>query len=133
MSKTKSLVWTAVGALAVLGVLLVPGAKGGPHEVVIRDGKFQPQEAYLGEGDTMVFIHDDGEAVHTVTADDGSFDSSPGCRTGSETDCLNAGETWQHKFAAIGRFPYHSKTHPDVKGVVIVVEKGTGPSSTMPR
>ena len=132
MSRTKSLVWSAVGALAALGVLLVPGAKGA-HEVVIRDGRFQPQESYLGEGDTMVFIHDDGEAVHTVTADDGSFDSSPGCRTGSEKDCLNAGETWEHKFAKIGRYPYHSRTNPEVTGVVIVVEKGTGPSSTMPR
>jgi plastocyanin len=129
MSKTKSLVWSAVAAAGVLVVLLVPAAKGA-HEVVIRGGQFQPQESYLGEGDTMVFIHDDGDAVHTVTADDGSFDSSPGCTTGSEKDCLVAGETWNYKFATIGRFPYHSKTHPEVKGVIVVVEKGTGPSTT---
>ena len=129
MSKTKAMAWSAVGAVAALAVLLVPSAKGA-HEVVIRDGQFQPQETYLGEGDTMVFIHDDGDAAHTVTADDGSFDSSPGCATGSEKDCLSAGETWKHKFATVGRFPYHSKTHPEVKGVIVVVEKGTGPSTT---
>ncbi|MGH8993130.1 MAG: cupredoxin domain-containing protein [Acidimicrobiia bacterium] len=129
MSKTKSLAWSAVGALAALGVLLVPGAKGA-HEVVIRDGKFQPQESYLGQGDTMVFIHDDGDASHTVTADDGSFDSSPGCTKGTEEDCLNAGETWEYNFAKVGRYPIHSKTNPAVKGVIIVVEKGTGPSTS---
>jgi plastocyanin len=129
MSKTRSVAWSAVAAAGVLAVILVPAAKGA-HEVVIRDGQFQPQESYLGQGDTMVFIHDDGDAVHTVTADDGSFDSSPGCSTGSEKDCLVAGETWSYKFATIGRFPYHSKTHPEVKGVVVVVEKGTGPSTT---
>jgi plastocyanin len=133
MSKTKAMTWSAVGAVAALAVLLVPGAKGAPHEVVIRDGQFQPQESYLGEGDTMVFIHDDGDAVHTVTADDGSFDSSPGCKQGTEKDCLSAGETWEYKFPTVGRFPIHSKTHPEVKGVIVVVEKGTGPSSTMPR
>ncbi len=129
MSKGKTLVWSAVGAVAALAVLLVPGAKGA-HEVVIRDGRFQPQESYLGQGDTMVFIHDDGDAVHTVTADDGSFDSSPGCTTGSEPDCLKAGETWKYKFPTVGRFPYHSKTNPEVTGVIVVVEKGTGPSTT---
>lgn len=130
MSKTRSLVWAAVGALSALGVLLVPGAQGAPHEVVIRDGRFQPQQAYLGEGDTMVFIHDDGHAVHTITADDGSFDSSPGCKSGSEEDCLVAGEIWEHKFDRIGEYPYHSKTNPNVTGVIVVVEKGTGPSSS---
>jgi plastocyanin len=133
MSKVKAMTWSAVAAVAALAVLLVPGAKGAPHEVVIRDGQFQPREAYLGEGDTMVFIHDDGDAVHTVTADDGSFDSSPACKKGTEQDCLSAGETWEYKFATVGRFPIHSKTHPEVKGVIVVVEKGTGPSSTMPR
>jgi plastocyanin len=118
-----------MAAVGVLAVLLVPGAKGA-HEVVIRDGQFQPAESYLGEGDTMVFIHDDGKAVHTVTADDGSFDSSPGCSAGTEQDCLTAGETWKYKFAKVGRFPYHSKTNPDVKGVIVVVEPGTGPSTT---
>jgi plastocyanin len=133
MSKVKAMTWSAVAAVAALAVLLVPGAKGAPHEVVIRDGQFQPRESYLGEGDTMVFIHDDGDAVHTVTADDGSFDSSPACTKGTEQDCLSAGETWEYKFAKVGRFPIHSKTHPEVKGVIVVVEKGTGPSSTMPR
>jgi plastocyanin len=129
MSRNKTLGWSVVGAVAALVVLLVPGAKGA-HEVVIRDGQFQPQESYLGEGDAMVFIHDDGSAVHTVTADDGSFDSSPGCTKGTEKDCLQAGETWTYKFPTVGRFPVHSKLHPEVKGVIVVVEKGTGPSTT---
>ena len=47
-----------------------------------------------------------------------------------EQDCLSAGETWQYKFPKVGRFPIHSKTNPDVKGVIVVVEKGTGPSTT---
>lgn len=129
MPRKRAFAWTVFGAVAALAVLFVPGATGA-HEVVIRDGQFQPQETYLGEGDTAIFIHDDGNAVHTITADDGSFDSSPTCKTGSEADCLKAGETWEHVFPQIGRFPFHSKTNPDVKGVMVVVERGTGSSSS---
>ena len=129
MPRSRAIAWAVVGAVAAMAVLIMPGARGA-HEIVIRDGQFQPAETYLGQGDTGVFIHDDGKAVHTVTADDGSFDSSPGCKTGSEKDCLRAGGTWKHVFDTIGRFPYHSRTNPDVKGVMVVVEKGTGPSSS---
>lgn len=132
MPRTRTVLATAFGAVAAMAVLVMP-AQGGVHEVVIRDGQFQPEEGYLGEGDTMRWIHDDGRAIHTVTADDGSFDSSPDCTDGSQDDCLEAGETWEHDFDTTGRFPYHSKTNPEVKGVIVVLEKGTGPSSSTTR
>lgn len=129
MPRTRTIVGTTLGAVAAVAILVIPQALAAP-EVVIRDGQFQPQETYLGEGDTLVVIHDDGGTVHTVTADDGSFDSSPDCTEGTENDCLVAGETWEHVFDTVGRFPFHSKTNPDVKGVIVVVEKGTGSSSS---
>ncbi|MDQ3947421.1 MAG: hypothetical protein M3357_20145 [Actinomycetota bacterium] len=133
MPRTKVMLWSAVGAVAALAVLLVPAAQGGVHEVVIKEKAFEPREAYLGEGDTILWIHDGGKAIHTVTADDGSFDSSPTCTDGTQDDCLEAGETFEWQTTKVGRYPYHSKTDPSVKGVVIVVEKGTGPSSTVPQ
>lgn len=130
MPRTRTVAATVFGAMAAVAVLVVPGASGAVQEVVIRDGQFQPQKTFLGEGDTLLFIHDDGNVAHTVTADDGSFDSSPNCTDGSQTDCLEAGESWKREFTTTGRFPYHSKTNPDVKGEVVVVEKGSASSSS---
>lgn len=124
------MVATVLGAVAAVAVLVVPQAFSATQEVVIRDGAFNPQETFVVEGDTVVFIHDDANNAHTVTADDGSFDSSPNCTTGAEEDCLTAGQTWEHDFESVGRFPYHSKTNPAVTGVVVVMEQSSASSSS---
>lgn len=132
--KTKRLLWLAVGAVAATTVLLMPSARGA-HEVVLRGGQFHPQEEYVGQGDTVIWIHDDAGQAHSVTADDGSFDSNPACSQTTKDQCLQAGQTFSHKFDKLGRFRYYSKLHggpqgQGMSGVIVVVEKGTGPSST---
>lgn len=134
MPKTKTMLWSLIGIAACVAILTASSASAA-HEVVIRDGTFMPREEYVGQGDTVIWVHDDGGAVHSVTADDGSFDSSPRCSAAAKDDCLKAGQTFRHTFPKLGRFRYYSKPHggPDgqgVSGVIVVVEKGTGPSSS---
>ena len=51
-----------------------------------------------------------GEAPHTVTASDGSFDS----------DMIPAGGSWARTFEAAGTFRYVCSFHPEMEGVVEV-------------
>jgi hypothetical protein len=44
--------------------------------VWIRDNLFNPPQVQVPVGGSVVF-HVEGRAIHTVTADDGSFDSGP--------------------------------------------------------
>ena len=48
--------------------------------------------------------------VHTVTADDDSFDSGR----------LSTTQTYSHRFATVGDAPYHCQLHPSIRGVVEV-------------
>src|SRR5882672_5131757 len=50
------------------------------------------------------------QLVHTVTADDGSWDSGP----------IAPGGTWRHTFAQPGTYPFHCTPHPFMTGVVVV-------------
>src|SRR4029077_757706 len=59
-----------------------------------------------------------GTMKHTVTADDGSFDSGP----------LAKGDAFGNLFDAPGTFTYHDKLDPAMKGAVIV--KAAKPTST---
>ncbi len=72
---------------------------------------------------------------HSVTSDDGSFDSSPGCSATATDECLQAGQTFTFKFGKIGRYPYHSKTSggpggEGTSGTIVVVKKGEGVSTS---
>lgn len=134
MSHVKRNLLGALGVAAVAAVLVVPAAKSA-HEVVIKNGAFSPSEEFVGQGDTVTWVHDDAGQPHSVTADDGSFDSSPDCSATATDACLQAGEVFEHKFTETGRFPYHSKVSggPDgegTAGTIVVVEKGAGVSTS---
>jgi plastocyanin len=110
------------GALAVF-VLVVGGVPGAAeaessHTVRITHGRFSPSEISVAVGDTVTWSNDDHDG-HSVTADDGSFDSHPGCSEDDTSQCLPEGETWSHTFTEAGRYPYHSRTEGQ-KGTVIV-------------
>lgn len=137
MSKRQAVLWSAVAVAASIVVFMASSARAA-HEVVLRGGQFVPQEQYVGEGDTVIWIHDDGGTAHSVTADDGSFDSNPACAPNTQDQCLKAGQSFSHQFIKTGRYPYFSKLHggpggQGMSGVIIVVEKGTGPSSSTTR
>lgn len=63
----------------------------------------------IGKNNTVTWINDDN-VPHTVTADDGSFNSGN----------LNQGDSWTHVFTTPGTYPYHCDYHPWMHGTVIV-------------
>jgi plastocyanin len=87
------------------------GANNGvpPGTVVIRGLAFNPAQINARVGEDVMWNFDDKGVAHTVTADDGSFDS------GKQTD----GE-FKHAFDKPGTYGYHCSIHPDMKGMVTV-------------
>lgn len=79
--------------------------------VNIVDFGFEPGEITVATG-TTIFWANTGEAPHTATADDGSFD----------TGRLASGEREGVTFETAGEFPYFCSIHPDMRGTVTVEE-----------
>src|ERR1044072_8428650 len=110
-------------------VLAAPGtgqAAGGGRSVSIEHREFVPRELTVSVGDEVTWTHRDGEQVHSVTADDGSFDSNPLCSAANPKECMSDHDTFKQTFGAEGRFPYFSKTFggpggQGTSGVIVVV------------
>ena len=91
--------------------------------VSIEDFYFEPSEAAIQPGDTITWTNN-GNHTHTVSADDGSFDSGT----------LQPGESYSHTFQNPGTVPYHCSIHPSMTGSVSVGHSGggTAPSTSQP-
>ena len=76
---------------------------------MIRDRAFNPATVNARVGKDVVWNFDDHGVAHTVTADNGSFDS--GKRSSGE---------FQLAFPHPGVYHYHCAIHPDMKGTVVV-------------
>lgn len=94
-------------------------------DVTLAMTKFTPEEVTIKMGGTVTWTHNDGDQKHTVTSDDGAFDSHPECANPVTvlSDCLDNGETFDWTFPAIGTFSYHCKIHTEMTGVVNVVDE----------
>jgi plastocyanin len=106
------------------------GASVASGEVTLVDNAFQPGQMTVNQGDSVVWS-DGGRNPHTVTADDGSFDSSNGTSA-----TMSNGQTFSHAFSSPGTFPYHCKIHGGVGGVgmsgVIVVQAAPTSAASSP-
>jgi plastocyanin len=107
-----------VAALAmVVGVTVAPpgpAAEGAAVQMVdnepdLTNWHFDPAELTVPVGATVVW-HNRGHEDHSVTADDGSFDSG----------LKKAGTDFQRAFARAGKYTYHCQPHPWMKGVIRV-------------
>ncbi len=67
----------------------------------------------IAAGGSVTFRNDDDRA-HTVTADDGAFNSGP----------IGEGGSWKRTFKQAGTFSYLCAIHPEMTGKVVV--KGSG-------
>jgi LPXTG-motif cell wall-anchored protein len=122
-----------VAALALLFVAL-PVALAAPRAatqtVSIKDNLFDPKTITVNVGDTINWQYA-GQNEHTVTADDGSFESGD----------LKAGEktSFSFTFTKAGTFAYHCKYHGGAGGQgmagTIVVQAAGAPAAPaqMPR
>jgi plastocyanin len=79
-------------------------------EVSMQGGNtFSPSSITVSINTTVKWTNKDSMA-HTVTADDGTFDSGT----------VSAGGTYSHTFTKAGTFGYHCAIHSGMTGTVIV-------------
>src|SRR6516162_8568612 len=119
MSRDRVARATAAMAAAVVACLLALAGPAGAANVSVdmtASLTYAPKTITVNVGDTVTWIHDSTSTPHTVTADNGSFDSSPGCPA-SIPACLGAGSTYQHTFTQAGTFAYHCKIHGAAGGI----------------
>src|SRR5215210_3539231 len=83
-------------------------AQGGAA-VTIVDFAFQPASLEVPVGTTVTWTNS-GEAPHTVTADDGAFDSGR----------LAPGASFSQTFDTAGTVTYHCEIHPNMMGTIVV-------------
>ena len=106
---------------AIAATLLLPGtgAHAADAAVDVQDDAFVPAEVTISVGDTVTWTQT-GSNPHSVTADDGSFDSHPNC----PGMCMAQGDTFQHTFEEAGTFAYHCRVHggPGGAGMSGVIE-----------
>ena len=76
--------------------------------VTIEDFYFEPANAAIQPGDTIIWTNE-GNTPHTVTSDDGQFDSG----------VLNPGQSFAVTFTGgNGTLTYHCTIHPSMTGSV---------------
>jgi len=118
-----------VGLLVLALVVFVPAAvaqDGGVEAVPVQDARsvaigdnfFDPLDVAVEPGSTITWTNN-GDEPHTVTADDGSFDSGR----------LNPGDSYTVAFGGQGTVRYHCEIHPEeMRGSVTVGGGGTTPA-----
>ena len=99
----------------------VSARRGGAHKassttVDMGDFFFSPGTVTVDAGETVTW-HNSGQAPHTATASDGSFD----------TGTINSGGSGSHTFNSPGTFSYICTIHPNMHGTVRVLSaSGSG-------
>ncbi|MEQ8192377.1 MAG: SUMF1/EgtB/PvdO family nonheme iron enzyme [Candidatus Eremiobacterota bacterium] len=87
---------------------------------ILDTGDFYPSSIPISVGDTLYWVNND-DVVHTVTADDSSFDSGD----------IAAGAEWSRKFDTAGTFGYKcAKTNKAGSVVVGDVDPNSTPTPT---
>jgi plastocyanin len=75
----------------------------------VRDFMFRPARLTVRAGTTVMWTNG-GQVAHTVTAEDGSFDSG----------LIESGERRAMLFSKPGSFPFHCTPHPFMRGEIVV-------------
>jgi plastocyanin len=87
----------------------VQSDRGGQKIVVIKQMHFDPPQMTVQVGDTVDWKNEDIFS-HTVTADDGSFDSG----------LIAPGGSWRMMFKMAGKIGYHCRPHPNMTAGLVV-------------
>lgn len=82
---------------------------GNPNEVIIQGSSFSPSTLTVTAG-TKVTWHNNDYMAHTVTSDNGLFDSGN----------IGVSGTYSFTFAAKGTYAYHCSIHSGMTGVIVV-------------
>ncbi|HJR62605.1 MAG TPA: cupredoxin family copper-binding protein [Gemmatimonadaceae bacterium] len=84
-------------------------ARGATIDATIRRMAYAEPRLEISAGTTIRWKNED-QVPHTVTADDGSWNSG----------LIAPGATWSRTFDEAGSFGYHCTPHPFMKGAVVV-------------
>src|SRR5215218_6641432 len=114
--------WPVTMLTVILAVLVATGAflarvvpiaahQDANIEVQVVDFAFEPGTVTLPVGATVTWTNT-GNRPHTVTADDGSFDSGR----------LDPGEQFSQTFDQPGTYTYHCGFHPEMQGTIVVAD-----------
>ena len=95
-----------------------PGMTPAAASVTIKNMEFSPGSLSVIAGSTVTWTNSD-TTIHTVTADDGSFNSGN----------IAVGATYSKVFNTAGTFSYHCTIHPEMTGKVIVTASSAGGGS----
>src|SRR5438105_2790335 len=103
----KKVIWFLPVALGVLFLFSAPPkALAAVFKVNIGDDYFEPFAPMILPGDSILWTNK-GTTAHTVTADDGSFDSGS----------LSPGATYSHTFSQVGIVNYYCKIHSNSRAL----------------
>ena len=82
---------------------------GATNTILMKASVFTPSTLQVNINVTVTWLNDDN-MVHTVTADDGSFDSGD----------ITPGAKFTHTFSNTGSYSYHCVYHSGMVGTVTV-------------
>jgi plastocyanin len=108
------LIFVSVAAGAQKQATTEAGAhKPAKKTVLIQDFSFSPAKIVVKKGTKVIWVNKDA-APHTVTANNGAFDSG----------VLRRGEKFTRTFRKAGKkFAYHCEIHPEMVGSVRVKQR----------
>jgi len=118
--KTK-LFYTGVLAMLLAAIVFMSCHKSNSTNAVtaasvsIKNMAFNPGSVSVTTGATVTWTNSD-TTIHTVTADDGSFNSGN----------IAIGATYSRAFSSAGTFSYHCTLHPEMTGKVVVTVATSG-------
>src|SRR5215203_3823787 len=108
----------ALALVVTLALASAAGAQGQTMTVSIEDFFFSPANMTVAPGTTVMWVNN-GQAPHTSTADDGTWDSGT----------LQPGKSFSFTFDQAGTYTYHCSIHPDMTGTITVSAGGGGGAS----
>src|SRR5215216_7756792 len=119
LTATLAIFVAAVGYLSQVD--LITAHQDAVFDISVVDFAFEPGTVSVPAGATVTWTNT-GSRPHTVTADDGSFDSGR----------LDPGEQFSQTFDQPGTFTYHCGFHPEMQGSVVVIEQQAAESAATP-
>jgi tyrosinase len=107
-----------IGSLETILLEMRSAVAGQTPEAMVEIGDlfFAPDMLEVDSGTTVTWTNN-GVLPHTVTADDGSFDSGQ----------LDSGATFSQTFSTAGTFAYHCEFHDEMVATVMVSEAAATP------
>ena len=111
---------SAAALLAAFALFLPQTSFAAQITITMTDNAFSPQNITINAGDTVTWVNN-GSAVHTATANTGSFDSGN----------IQPGQNFGATFNGAGTYAYRCKFHSGMTGTISVVAPGVPASAVV--